>query len=111
MLDWTQIAVATLGMIGVIGAPTAAALAVRRSERRTAAHLDRVHEQVSNDHSTNLRDDIDAIATLVRESDANRRRDHRDLTRRVDRVSRDIGAVKDDQRALRERLDNHIDGR
>lgn len=102
-MDWSAITVATIGAIAVVASPVAAALVVKRSERRTVAHLDKVHYQVANEHTTNLRDDIDEIAALVRSS-------HQELTARVDRVSRAIGTVKRSQDALTRRLTQHIDG-
>lgn len=72
----------------------------RRIRRGDATLLVEVHEQVKNDHGTNLREDLDG------------------LTERLDRISQDIGDVKSDVagvrtqvRTLDRRLTKHIDGR
>lgn len=93
----------------IASATTLAAAAVpywlsrRRSQRERAEYrevLQGVHEQVANSHKTNLRDDLDGV------------------TERLDRISGDIGSIKDDGaetkrrlKSVERRLNNHIDGR
>ena len=77
----TQILVALIGASGTVGA-VALPLMWRAHGRR----LDAITEQVTNSHSTNLRDDLDFIKDLildVRTDVAWVRRDHIDLSHRV----------------------------
>lgn len=55
----TEVLVAIIGVMGTIGA-VALPLLLRQNRK-----LDAVHEQVSNSHESNLRDDIDAIRQEV----------------------------------------------
>lgn len=101
-MDWTQIVVAAIAGVALV-------ISSRESKRgkRMERHTAEIHEQVRNSHTTNLRDDVDSV------------------TRRLDRISADIGDVKHQTRAtsdkvdavqhkvdqLDQRLSDHIDGR
>lgn len=68
------------------------------------AHAQEARDQVSNDHSTNLRDDLDkVIAGLDRvlEGQARHSRDIRDLRA-------DLSHERSERLAVSERLDTHI---
>jgi hypothetical protein len=98
-----------------VASPDPETIAADERERREYREkVDAIHEQVNNDHETNLRNDVDRIAGLVHDM-------HQVLKRvvsRMDRTSRDVGAVKRSVESiqasvteLNDRLDEHIDGR
>jgi hypothetical protein len=73
--------------------------------------VSQIHEQVNNNHDKNLRDELDErFDRLEQRFDAG--------DRRMDRISKDIGAARTTSRAtarevsqLKDRLENHLDGR
>jgi hypothetical protein len=78
-----SVVVAIIGLFGLI---------LPRLHRNTAS-LNEVKDQISNDHGSNLRDDLDFIRDVVLDVKADTawvRRDHLDLVGRVDRIERKI---------------------
>jgi hypothetical protein len=76
----TEIVVALIGLAGV---------ALPVMWRAHGKRLDAITDQVKNNHGTNLRDDLDFIRDValdVRADMAWVRRDHIDLTKRVERL-------------------------
>ena len=97
--------VVLLVIIALIGMASATIPAVMA--RRHGKTLGAIEEQVTNEHSTNLRDDIDRISRLVAEGFSETRRDVRELreemrTERLERIEGDrrglrrLGLTKDD---------------
>lgn len=96
----TTITVAIITALAGVSVALIPYMVQRRRNRDMASILATIHEQVANTHTTNLREDLDA------------------MTERLDRISHDIGAVKVDVggvrvqvRTLAKRLTDHIDGR
>lgn len=108
----TELVKAVLALAGIfatvgfgIGVPIHRKAVRERTESRQKQ--DAIHDQVANTHATNLRDDLDGMVA------------------RLDRISLDIGDVKDDVGVVKRdvasvgrkvagldtRLTNHIDGR
>lgn len=90
----------------------------RRAEKSREDLLGAIHEQVANTHTTNLRDDLDrlheAVERLTRESRKSLREIRQAVdsqVQRIDRISSDIGDIRKQAAADRERLTDHIDGR
>lgn len=82
----TQILVALIGTVGSI-----AAVALPLMWKAHGRRLDAIGEQVANNHTTNLRDDLDNIRDLVLDVRADMswvRRDHIDVVRRVERLEK-----------------------
>jgi len=80
----TEVVVAIIGMVS-----TLAAVALPLMWRAHGRRLDAITHQVQNDHPTNLREDIDFIRDVVLDVRADiawLRRDHHDLTARVNRI-------------------------
>lgn len=78
-----SVVVAIIGLFGLI---------LPRLHKNTAS-LNEVKDQISNDHGSNLRDDLDFIRDVVLDVKADTawvRRDHLDLVGRVDRIERKI---------------------
>ena len=65
----------------------------------------RAADEVSNDHNTNLRDDLDKLTTLVRTTDRRNGRRVAQVNRRVDKLVDRLDLVEDtiDPRTLRRR--------
>ena len=83
------IALILIALIGMFGATVPAVLA-----RRHGKTLGNIEEQVTNEHSTNLRDDIDRISRLVTDGFAETRDDIHGLreemqTERIERIEGD----------------------
>lgn len=74
-------------------------------QKETAARLSRVDYQVSNEHNTNLRDDVDR--SIVASEKAV------ELARAIERhqreTRRDIGGMREDHRLLARRVDSVIE--
>ena len=90
-----------IALIGLAGATMPAVVS-----RRNGKKLGNIEEQVTNEHSTNLRDDIDGLTRLLTEGFAETRKDINGLreemrTERVERIEGDrrgmrrIGLTKD----------------
>lgn len=78
----TQVLVALIGTVGTLGG-----IALPLMWKAHGKRLDVITDQVRNDHGSNLRDDLDLIRDLVLDVRADMawvRRDHIDLTRRVE---------------------------
>lgn len=61
-----------LSVLAVVGVPAVSAVAVARISGRQKAHsevIGEVRDQVSNDHPTNLRDDLDRVDEKVDQVD------------------------------------------
>lgn len=88
------------GLPATVGAITALVIAVR-----SLRHNAEIREQVSNDHVTNLRDDLDSMASTLSTIDERTRRIGDDQRREV-RARRDADRRHGDRLALiDERLD------
>jgi hypothetical protein len=79
-----------LGVLGLAGTVTPAVLTHRKQSRQ----LGEIREQVSNDHDSNLRDDIDDLRNLLREGFRETRLDINGLreelrTERIERIEGD----------------------
>ena len=93
--SWMDVVLLILiALIGLAGATVPAVIARRHGET-----LGNIEEQVTNEHSTNLRDDIDRISHLVAEGFAETRSDIHGLREemRTERLER----IEGDRRGLR----------
>lgn len=93
--SWMDVAaLVILGLIGTGGATLTTIIA-----RRHGKTLGSIENQVTNEHSTNLRDDIDGLGRLVTEGFAETRKDVRELREemRTERIER----IEGDRRGMR----------
>ena len=97
MIDATDVVVAAIGAAGLVLGPIMLLLVQRRLGRietqrdEHGAVLAEVREQVSNDHDTNLRHDVDDLRRAVDQLDANLS----DGGRLIGRLSRDVRTALD----------------
>lgn len=70
----------------------------RRQSKKTRADVKAAKYQVENDHSTNLREDLDEIAETARMTAAH----VESLTREVRSLGKSVGGLRDDLRLERE---------
>lgn len=83
--------------------------------RKTRKDVGAIKEQVQNTHSTNFRDDLDALTTLVREGLQGVRDDVGGLHSETRDLRKDVAGIRDDARhdrrqlaAQRRDLDEHL---
>lgn len=72
--------------------------------RGVAEHAQEARDQVSNDHSTNLRDDLDAVASQIDRVLALQARHSEDIAA----LRTDITHERRERLAVAERLDDHM---
>ncbi|UJD20870.1 minor tail protein [Mycobacterium phage Zimmer] len=88
--------VALLGFVAFCGL-LSTVLPVYLAQRKHGKQIGEIKEQVSNDHSTNLRDDIDELVMAVRQAIS----DVKDVKGDVRDVKSDIGGLREELRTER----------
>lgn len=92
--SWQDVVIlAFLAVTGLLGT----VLPVYLNQKKHGRQLGEIREQVSNDHSTNLRDDIDELVAAVKQAIV----DVKDVKVDVRDVKTDIGGLREELRTER----------